>query len=112
MATSTIKNSMLDKSTTSFTPISGSAYSGYGGCYYKVWGRLVQVHIGMQGLTANTATQIFTLPSGVRPPTGQCVGLGLADGMSRNAKVRVDANGLITVISEATYASVDVFYLI
>ena len=51
------------------TPTSGSAYSPYGGCWYVKRGALVIMHLALSGLTAEQATQVWTLPNELKPLT-------------------------------------------
>lgn len=94
----------------SFTPTSGSAYSTYGNCWYAKDGNVVQVHIGMQGLTASTSTNIFTLPADFRPKT-TVVATGNGSGIATLARARVLSDGTIQVYSSATTALIDVIFI-
>jgi len=94
----------------SFTPTTGSAYSSYGNCYYAKDGNVVQVHIGMQGLTASTSTNIFTLPADFRPKT-TVVATGNGPGIATLARARVLSDGTIQVYSSATTALIDVIFI-
>ena len=94
----------------SFTPTTGSAYSSYGNCYYAKDGNVVQVHIGMQGLTASTSTNIFTLPADFRPKT-TVVATGNGSGIATLARARVLSDGTIQVYSSATTALIDVIFI-
>ena len=94
----------------SFTPTTGSAYSTYGNCWYAKDGNVVQVHIGMQGLTASTSTNIYTLPSGFRPKT-TVVATGNGSGIATLARARVLSDGTIQVYSSATTALIDVIFI-
>lgn len=94
----------------SFTPTTGSAYTTYGNCWYAKDGNVVQVHIGMQGLTASTSTNIFTLPSEFRPKT-TVVATGNGSGIATLARARVLSDGTIQVYSSATTALIDVIFI-
>lgn len=95
--------------TQSFTPTAGSNYSGYGNCYYETMGKLVHIHIGVQGLTANSTQTIYTMPSGLRPPTmlkylgggGQTVSI---------AYITIGADGVVSVNSPQQYAIGELWY--
>lgn len=93
-----------------FTPTSGSAYSTYGNCWYAKDGNVVQVHIGIQGLTASTSTNIFTLPADFRPKT-TVVATGNGSGIATLARARVLSDGTIQVYSSATTALIDVIFI-
>lgn len=59
------------------TPTAGSNYSGYGNSYFYKIGTRVHIHLGLQGLTANTNQYVATIPEGYRPRgTLAIVGLG------------------------------------
>lgn len=94
----------------SFTPTTGSSYSTYGNCYYAKDGNTVHVHIGMQGLTASTSTNIFTLPADFRPKT-TVVATGNGSSISTLARARVLSDGTIQVYSSATTALIDVIFI-
>lgn len=94
----------------SFTPTTGSAYSSYGNCYYAKDGNVVQVHIGIQGLTASTSTNIYTLPADFRPKT-TVVATGNGSSISTLARARVLSDGTIQVYSPATTALIDVIFI-
>ena len=96
---------------TTFKPTSGSNYSTYGGCYYEYSGHIIHVHIGISGLTANTTTQIYTLPSEVRPTT-MIFGHGTGGTSSNLGYVEVNTDGAIKVRSQSTYCGADVTYMI
>ena len=94
-----------------FTPIAGSNYASYGGCWYSRIGNLVHLHIGMSGLTANTQITVYQLPTGLRPVTpAASVGVG---GLSYTAIARltVATDGKVNVVSDDSYASIDITYL-
>lgn len=93
----------------SFTPTTGSSLSTYGNCYYYKIGSHVHVHVGMNGLTANTDTVIFTLPTGYRPYSSMNF-KGENNGINSMASMRVNASGSVQVRSEGTYAMVDAIF--
>lgn len=93
-----------------FTPTAGSNYNNYGGCWYGRIGNLVHLHIGMSGLTANANTTVYTLPTGFRPITrASSVGTG---GLSYTAiaRLNVETDGKVNVVSDDPYASIDITY--
>lgn len=94
----------------SFTPSSGSAYSSYGNCWYAKDGFTVHVHIGISGLTANTSTNIFTLPEGFRPKV-LTVATGNGSSISTLARARISSAGVVTVYSASTSALIDIVYI-
>lgn len=96
---------------TAFTPTSGSSYSTYGGCFYEVYGNVIVVNISVSGLTANTNTAIYTLPSGVRPKSrvfGKA-GSGSGQGLS---SIDINTTGVISVVSAGTYCIGSVIYIL
>ena len=96
-------------SATTFTPVAGSAYAGYGGCYYEQWGDLVHIHIGMSGLNSSYQT-VYTMPSGLRPSTIQ-MSVGEGGNSTAVAKIYVNTNGTIQVSSSIGYCGGDIYYL-
>lgn len=94
----------------SFTPTSGSSYSTYGGCWYAKDGNIVEVHVGISGLTANTSTTIFTLPDGFRPKS-LYVTTGNGSAISNLARMRIATDGKVTVYSAATTALLDGMFI-
>ena len=93
-----------------FTPTAGSSYTSYGGCYYEKYGRVIHVHVGVSGLTANTATQIYTLPSGYRPAS-TVFGHGTGGSWNNLGYLEVTTAGAVTVRSEGTYCGADVTFI-
>lgn len=96
---------------TSFTPLRGANYAGYGGCYYEKFGSVVHVHVGVSGLTANTATNIQTLPSGFRPPS-LVFAHGTGGSWNNLGYLQVDSSGTVMVRSEGTYCGADVTFMV
>lgn len=94
----------------SFTPTTGSAYSTYGNCWYAKDGNIVEVHVGISGLTANTSTTIFTLPEGFRPKS-LYVTTGNSSAISNLARMRIATDGTITVYSASTTALLDGMFI-
>ena len=97
---------------TTFTPSVGSNVEGWGGCWYKVYGRLVQVHIGVSGIVGNwTGNTIYTMPEGLRPSENiDARGSGqTANSMSQGS---IGDTGVIRVYSSNTYANVVINYFI
>lgn len=87
--------------------------SGYGGCFYEVCNNLLHLHIGCSGLTANTLKTIYTMPSGYRPSQmANGSGYGSSFSSTSNAKIRVQSNGTVDIVSTDAYACVDVWYYI
>lgn len=98
-------------STTTFTPTSGSSYSNYGGCYYEKYGRLVHVHVGVSGLTTNTSTNIFTLPTGYRP-SSPMFAHGTGGSWNTLGYLEISTAGVVNVRSQGTYCGADAFFIV
>jgi phage minor structural protein len=94
-----------------FTPTSGTSYSNYGGCWYARTGNIVQVHVGISGLTANTNTTIFSIP-GVFRPKSTVVSTGKAASNLTYSQLQVGENGNVQVVSSGTYAICDITYIV
>lgn len=93
-----------------FSPTAGAAYGDFGGCWYAREGKHCHVHVGISGLTANTGTSVYTLPSDMRPPT-LVLALGISDYLSP-ARIIVWANGLVEVLTTTTSALLDIDYYV
>lgn len=104
-------NAVTSSDKITFTPLVGSVYANYGGCYYYKKGNQVHVHIGMSGLTANSQQDVFNLPSGYKP-LGDMVFAGTG-GLTYTAyaKAAIYANGIVRVSSADTYAMVDCLFV-
>lgn len=96
---------------TTFTPTSGSSYSSYGGCYYEKSANTVHVHIGVSGLTASTATDIYTLPTGYRP-TSPIFAYGTSGSWNSIAYVEIRTDGVVNVRSVGNYCGADVSFMV
>ena len=93
-----------------FSPVTGAAYSNFGGCWFAREGKHCHVHVGISGITANTGTTVYTLPSDMKPPT-LVLALGMSDFLSP-ARIIVYANGSVEVLSSTTSALLDIdFYV-
>lgn len=94
---------------TTFTPSSGSSYSTYSGCFYERKNGLTHVHIGVSGLTANTNTVVYTLPSDVMPST-RIASAGIGGTLPLTSAGQINTSGVIYVSSTGTYAMLDFWY--
>lgn len=92
----------------SFTPSHGT--SAFGGCWYARNGEYVTVHVGLTGLTANTAYTIATLPVGYRPVSQYC-SAGSSETYDAEAHLYVRENGNVEVWSPNTMASLDATFM-
>ena len=98
--------------TVQFTPLYGSNYANYGNCYYQVLGKIVHVHLGISGLTANTGRIIYNLPLEARPPTNIFVH-GSSGSASTIASVEIRSNGEVYVYPNTnTYVGADAVYFV
>ena len=95
----------------SFEPTTGSAYTGYGGCYYEVYGRMIHIHVGVSGLTANTGTSIYTLPSELRPYS-PIFAHGTGGSSTNLGYLEIRTDGTVYVVSAGTYVGADAVYMI
>ena len=109
-------NSTLTTSDTTTIPaFAGSAYSNYGGCFYFKRGSQVTVHLGLEGLTANTMYKSkdystpFYLPSSYRP-LYEVTSHGHGGGAQYDAVIIVEPSGNISIRSTYSYALVDITY--
>lgn len=93
-----------------FTPTNGSSYSNYGGCWYSKSGDIVEVHVGVSGLTANTLTTVFTLPEGYRPKSIKCA-MGQAGTVNNLSEMQIGTGGLVRVQSTSAYAMADITFI-
>lgn len=93
-----------------FSPTVGAAYGDFGGCWYARDGKHCHVHVGISGLTANTATSVYTLPSDMRPPT-LVLALGMSDFLSP-ARIIVYENGSVEALTSTTSALLDIDYYV
>ena len=91
-----------------FTPSYGTA--AIGGCWYARNGEYVTVHVGLTGLTANTAYTIATLPVGYRP-IAQCCSSGSSQTFDKEAHLYVRDSGDIDVWSPNAMASLDATFM-
>lgn len=92
------------------TLTNGNSRAAYGGTYYYKIGSRVVVHIGVDGLTANTATELFYLPTGFYNTDGTYGFVGNGSSMSNYARLRIENTGLVHVSSAGSYANVTVEY--
>lgn len=104
----------IEPQVTTFAPSKGSAYAGWGGCYYEKLGNMVHLHLGISGLTANTGNAVYTLPSAVRPKTSDIFAWGSAGTTTQLCHVIINRNaGTVTVYPQTgTYCGADAMYFI
>ena len=89
------------------TPLVGSNYSSYGDSYYYKIGTKVHIHLGLQGLTANSNLTIFTIPQGYRPKSSISV-VGLGQSMYETVVAQIGNS--VFLRSPSTYALIDTEY--
>ena len=86
-------------------------YSSFGNSWYLQRGKLVWVHIGVQGLTPNASHTITNLPTALRPITNVCSGGQGGETYTAYATCSVANNGDVKVASVDHYAIVDLIYI-
>ena len=101
---------LMMKESAVITPVVGTSYSSYGGCYYETVGEIIHVHIGLSGLTANTNLTVANLPNGMRPSTG-IISIGRGSSTNTLCYGSIDANGDITIQSTGAYAMIDFIFI-
>lgn len=99
--------------TTVTTLTNGTSNSGSGGVYYERWGHQVHVHVAVTGITANTNTTIFTLPSALQPSTIIfALGVGASFATPQVVQGYVSTGGNVVVRSPGTEARIDFTYMV
>lgn len=92
-------------------PQTGASYSNYGGCYYEIWNKIIHIHIGVSGLTANTSNQIYTLPTAIKP-YATIFTIGSSGGIGKYAIIETRGSGAVVAYPDNTYCGADIFYII
>lgn len=97
---------------TQFTPSTGESYAAYNNCWYRVHGsHIVQIHLGLKSLTANTKQDVFTLPSSVPRPLAAIFAVGSGGSTyTAIARVTISTNNVISIVSDDTYCLADFMY--
>lgn len=91
----------------------GSIDTSRGGCYYRRFGRIVHLHLSVKDLTEETTTNVYTMPTGYRPPYSSGMGIGIGASRDKRANVSVGAStGTCNLWSESTTALIDFVYII
>ena len=85
-------------------------YTAFGNSWYVQRGKLVWVHVGVQGLTPNASHTITTLPTALRPMTNVCSGGQGGETYTAYATASVATDGTVKVASVDHYAIVDILY--
>lgn len=82
------------------------------GCSYVKRNGLIILHLALQGLTANTRNDIYTLPTSCRP-SSQIVGAGMGgNSYTAFAQATITPGGVIQVSSVDTYARIHLMYYV
>ena len=82
------------------------------GCSYVKRNGLIILHIALQGLTANTRNDVYTLPTGCRPSL-QIVGAGMGgNSYTAFAQATITTGGVVQVSSVDTYARIHLMYYV
>lgn len=91
----------------------GTIDTSRGGCWYSKYGNIIHLHLSVKDLTAETTTSVFTMPSGLRPPHGLAMGIGIGAARDNRASVSIGAStGVCNLWSESTTAVIDVEWMI
>lgn len=91
----------------------GTIDTSRGGCWYSVYGNVVHLHLSVKDLTAETTTNVFTLPVGLRPPHVSAMGIGVGASRDKRANVSIGAvSGACNLWSESTTALIDAEWMI
>lgn len=93
----------------SFTSLVGQNYPNWGGCYYYKSGSRVHVHLGIQGLPANTVATVFILPDIVHPKT-RILSIGSSGSFPGISRTEISLDGGINVTSQDSYVAADIDY--
>lgn len=78
------------------TPSNCNNYSNYGNSFYYVVGNRVHIHLGLKDLTANTPTNVFTMPSGLRP-SYTTTSIGISGDTKHFSIAQVNSSGQISI---------------
>lgn len=82
------------------------------GCSYVKRNGLIILHLALQGLTANTRNDVYTLPTGCRPSL-QIVGAGMGgQSYTAFAQATITTGGVVQVSSVDTYARIHLMYYV
>ena len=95
---------------TAITPQNCTNSETYGNSYYATYGNLGIVHVGVNGLTANTNTVITVLPIGMHPKY-LVASAGVGGSMVNACKGTITTSGIVTVDSSDTSAAIDFIFL-
>lgn len=91
----------------------GTIDTSRGGCWYAKYGNVIHLHLSVKDLTAETTTNVFTMPVGLRPPHVTCMGIGIGADRLTKSSVSVGAqSGACNLWSESTTAVIDVEWMI
>lgn len=95
------------------TLTNGTIDDSRGGCYYRQFGRVVHLHLSVKGLTPETNTAVYTMPSDLRPGHNTAIGLGIGAARSDLASVSVGGStGTCNLWSQSATALVDLVYIV
>lgn len=105
---------MFSVTRTTFTPVKGSAYSTYGGCYYEKYGRFVHLHLGLSGLTANAVNNVYYIPEAVRPSSSERIfAAGSCGDVTFASYAEVEGTGgKVSVVTPRTYCGIDMYWIL
>lgn len=95
------------------TLTNGTIDTSRGGCFYRRYGRVINLHLSIKDLTPETTTTVFTMPEGYRPPYASGMGVGIGATRADRANVSVGATtGNCNLWSESTTALIDFVYIV
>ena len=84
-----------------------------GGCFYIRYGKVIYMHFAVKDLTAETTTNVYTMPESLRPPHIIAFGTGIGADRTTNSSLSVGAaTGTCNLWSESTTAVVDLIYIV
>lgn len=82
------------------------------GCSYVKRNGLIILHLALQGLTASTRNDVYTLPTNCRPSL-QIVGAGMGgNSYTAFAQATITTGGVVQVSSVDTYARIHLMYYV
>lgn len=99
--------------TTITTLTKGEPYADGGGCYYRVLGNLVQLHMAITGTTNSSVNTVYTLPAAVRPLYEVAVA-GVAGTLNSSdySLWTIGSDGVVKVRGTNAYVRLDCVYFI
>lgn len=100
---------MIVSDINTITPLVGNNHENYGNSWYYKKNTKVYVHLGLNGLTANTTQTVFNMPEGFRPYSKIAL-LGQGASYTSLAGGEIGTDGTIKINSTSQYAMINVEY--